>query len=52
MKTVIDRFSVIWSGEHEVGQAQEFRKKVGDRKLNTAIKRLIVKFLTENGKPE
>lgn len=45
MATMIDRMTVNWQGEHEIGLALQFRQTVGARGINKTIKELIREFL-------
>ena len=47
MATTVDRMTVNWQGEHEVSQAQQFRRKAGERGINKTIKELIRNFLKQ-----
>ena len=51
MPTMIDRMTVNWQGQHELMEADKFRKIVGARAINRTIKQLIREFMLKGERP-
>ena len=42
---LVDRMTVSWNGKRECHLAEQFRKKVGMRKLSDTLKQLAIQYL-------